>query len=93
MNDAGENVEVATETSELSQKDKDFNTKKKAFLNRLEKKKQQLSYVTEETLSQFQLTDVEMIVPGHGIAYPKVCCQQVQNLRSPSVAFYTYSLI
>ena len=73
MNDEEEDVEEASEKSELSRKDKDFNIKKRAFLNRLEKKKQQLSYVTEENISQFQLKDVEMIVPGHGIAYPKVC--------------------
>ena len=73
MNDEEDDVEGATEKPELSRKDKDFNIKKRAFLNRLEKKKQQLSYVTEETICQFQLKDVEMIVPGHGIAYPKVC--------------------
>ena len=59
----------------MSQKDINTLAHERAFLNRLEKKKLQLSYVTEETLSQFQLKDVEMIVPGHGIGYPKVCIQ------------------
>ena len=43
-----------------------------AFLNRLETKKTKLSYVTEDTLDNFKLEDVQMVVPGHGVAYPKV---------------------
>ena len=79
----------------MSQKDINTLAHEKAFLNRLEKKKQQLSYVTEETLSQFQLKDVEMIVPGHGIAYPRVCirCQVEVNLdiRQHRISDYNHA--
>ena len=70
--DPTNNVDENAEKSDLSQKDLNTRSNEKAFLNRLEKKKQQLSYVTEDNLGQFQLNDVEMIVPGHGIPYPRV---------------------
>ena len=74
----------------MSQKDINTIAHEKAFLNRLEKKKQQLSYVTEETLSQFQLKDVEMIVPGHGIAYPKVCIRYQVEINLEMSQHKTY---
>ena len=96
-------AEEDTETSEVSQKDINIRSNEKAFLNRLEKKKQQLSYVTEENIEQFQLDDVEMIVPGHGIPYPKVSYVQqfglqfiifwiVERFRILICLFYNYCL-
>ena len=59
--------------SELFQADMITQANEIAFVSRLEKKKNQLSYVTEDNLSTFTLQDVVMVLPGHGVAYPKVC--------------------
>ena len=58
--------------SETSQADMRTMANESAFLNRLEKKKTRMSYVTEDTVSNYKLEDVQMVVPGHGVAYPKV---------------------
>ena len=58
--------------SEMSQADMRTMANESAFLNRLETKKMRLSYVTEDTVTNYKLEDVHMVVPGHGVAYPKV---------------------
>ena len=58
--------------SEMSQADMRTMANESAFLNRLETKKMRMSYVTEDTISNYKLEDVQMVVPGHGVAYPKV---------------------
>ena len=64
---------------ELSQADMTTQANEKAFVSRLEKKKNQLSYVTEDTLNTFKLQDVIMVLPGHGVAYPKVCITELPH--------------
>ena len=54
-----------------------------AFLTRLAKKKKRLSYVTEDTLNDFKLQDVVMVVPGHGVSYPKVIFDGIPVIALP----------
>ena len=54
-----------------------------AFLTRLAKKKKRLSYVTEDTLNDFKLQDVVMVVPGHGVSYPQVIFYGISKRALP----------
>ena len=67
-----ENENTKSPTAEISEADRITEANEIAFLTRLAKKKKRLSYVTEDTLNDFKLQDVVMVVPGHGISYPKV---------------------
>ena len=67
-----ENQNTKSPTAEISEADRITEANEIAFLTRLAKKKKRLSYVTEDTLNDFKLQDVVMVVPGHGVSYPKV---------------------
>ena len=67
-----ENENTKSPTAEISEADRITEANEIAFLTRLAKKKKRLSYVTEDTLNDFKLQDVVMVVPGHGVSYPKV---------------------
>jgi len=64
----GETIE---ETELLEHAEDEETVYEKMSLNRLELKKRELSYVTEETINDFMLENVYMILPGHGVSYPK----------------------
>ena len=63
---------IPTYGSDMSQADLRTMANESAFLNRLATKKTRMSYVTEDTISNYKLEDIQMVVPGHGVAYPKV---------------------
>ena len=67
-----ENENTKSPTAKISEVDRITEANEIAFLTRLAKKKKRLSYVTEDTLNDFKLQDVVMVVPGHGVSYPKV---------------------
>ena len=67
-----ENEYTKFPTANISEADLITEANEIAFLTRLAKKKKRLSYVTEDTLNDFKLQDVVMVVPGHGVSYPQV---------------------
>ena len=83
-----ENENTKSPTAEISEADRITEANEIAFLTRLAKKKKRLSYVTEDTLNDFKLQDVVMVVPGHGVSYPKVIFDEIPVIALPIDLFY-----
>ena len=78
-----ENENTKSPTAKISEVDRITEANEIAFLTRLAKKKKSLSYVTDDTLNDFKLQDVVMVVPGHGVSYPKVIFDEIPVIALP----------
>ena len=89
-----ENENTKSPTAEISEADRITEANEIAFLTRLAKKKKRLSYVTEDTLNDFKLQDVVMVVPGHGVSYPKVIFDGIPVMALPiELIFLCYRIL
>ena len=88
-----ENQNTKSPTAEISEADRITEANEIAFLTRLAKKKKRLSYVTEDTLNDFKLQDVVMVVPGHGVSYPKVIFDGIPVIALPIELFLCYRIL
>ena len=84
-----ENENTKSPTANISEADRITEANEIAFLTRLAKKKKRLSYVTEDTLNDFKLQDVVMVVPGHGVSYPQVTFYGISKRALPIFSVLT----